>query len=114
MLQGDEWQLDVRMIKWRNWLTFLGEDPLFRLERISGRYVLADQAVQNAPTAHALGDGSGFDVWAFARRSGHWLPGIDAAYGSSVFLPMRDGARYRVTISPTGLLARDVTGADEA
>jgi hypothetical protein len=49
---------------------------------------------------------SGFDVWEFARQSGEWLPGVDAAYGSSVFLPMRDGMRYEVSLSATGLLAR--------
>jgi hypothetical protein len=106
LLRGDEWQLDVRMIKWRDWLTFLGEDPLYRLDRISGRYTSTADTVNAMPTAHALADEGAFDVWAFAREAGDWLPGIDAAYGSSVFLPMRDGASYRVTISRTGLLAR--------
>ena len=35
-LDGDEWQLDARMIKWTDWLTFLGESPLYRLDRFSG------------------------------------------------------------------------------
>jgi hypothetical protein len=107
-LQGDEWQLDVRMIKWRDWLTFLGEDPLFRLDRISGRYISTEDALSNPLTTHPLAKDAAVDLWAFARRAGDWLPGVDAAYGSSVYLPMRDGAVYRVSISPTGLLARAV------
>ena len=106
VLQGDEWQLDARMIKWTDWLTFLGESPLYRLDRLSGRYMKIDDARSNDLSAHALGEDSGIDIWAMAREAGDWLPGIDAAYGSSVFLPMVDGAKYEVSISRTGLLAR--------
>ena len=31
---------------------------------------------------------------------------LDAAYGSAVYLPMSDAARYQVSISRTGLVAR--------
>lgn len=105
-LRGDEWQLDARMIKWTDWLTFLGEEPLYRLDRISGRYVAIVDARQNGQTMHDLGGGAGIDVWSFARKAGRWLPGVDAAYGSSVYLPMTDTASYEVSISRTGLLAR--------
>lgn len=105
-LEGDEWQLDVRMIKWTDWLTFLGESPLYRLDRLSGRYVSIEDARSNARTLHALSDTPGIDVWAFARQAGDWLPGVDASYGSSVYLPMGDGLAYKVSISRTGLLAR--------
>jgi hypothetical protein len=113
LLRGDEWQMDVRMIKWTDWLTFLGEDPLFRFDRLSGRYSDVGDALQKPPTMHALGDDSGLDLWAFARDSGDWLPGIDAVYGSSVFLPMQDGLSYEVTMSVTGLLARPVSEDSE-
>lgn len=106
VLEGDEWQLDIRMIKWTDWLTFLGEDPLYRLDRIAGRYSDIESARTREVSMHALSEASGLDLWAFARRSGDWLPGIDAAYGSSVFLPMRDGQKYRVSLSRTGLVAR--------
>ena len=105
-LAGDEWQLDVRMIKWTDWMTFLGESPLYRLDRLSGRYVSIEEARKQGQTLHALSDTRGLDVWAFARRAGDWLPGVDASYGSSVYLPMGDSMTYMVSISRTGLLAR--------
>lgn len=105
-LRGDEWQLDVRMIKWNNWLTFLGEAPLYRLDRVSGRFISIDEARNERPQLVDLRQKKGIDVWSFARDAGDWLPGIDAAYGSSVYLPMRDGQSYDVWISNTGLLAR--------
>ena len=106
VLAGDEWQLDVRMIKWTDWLTFLGEPPLYRLDRLSGRYASIEDARINGRTMHALAADTGIDVWSFARRAGDWLPGVDAAYGSSVYLPMAAGASYDVYIARTGLLAR--------
>jgi hypothetical protein len=105
-LRGDEWQLDVRMIKWTNWLTFLGKDPLYRLDRISGRYVEAEMARRNPPDIEDLAEQHSVDVWDFARRSGDWLPGVDAAYGTSVYLPMDDGVAYEVLMTRTGLIAR--------
>lgn len=107
-LQGDEWQLDVRMVKWTDWLTFLGEAPLYQLDRISGRYVSAVDARSHLPVIQDLSENPGLDVWAFARKAGEWLPGIDAAYGSSVYLPMGDRLAYEVSISRTGLLARSI------
>lgn len=112
-LQGDEWQLDVRMIKWTDWLTFLGESPLYQLDRISGRYVTVEDALTNGQTIHDLSEKKGVDIWSFARKAGDWLPGIDAAYGSSVYLPMADGATYRVSISHTGVLARRMAATEE-
>jgi len=42
-----------------------------------------------------------------ALRSRPWLSRwIDVEYGSSVYLPMADDARYRVFVTPLGLLAR--------
>ncbi len=112
-LRGDEWQLDVRMIKWTDWLTFLGEDPLYRLDRISGRYVDAEDARRNPPDIEDFTEQTSIDVWEFARESGDWLPGIDAAYGTSVYLPMEDGVAYEVSMTRTGLIARKVANTSD-
>src|SRR5215469_9663194 len=37
-LRGDDWQLDARVLKWKGLATVLGLDPLYRLERLEGRY----------------------------------------------------------------------------
>ena len=41
-LRGDEWQLDARIVNWNAPATILGLDPLYRLERISGRFSSID------------------------------------------------------------------------
>ncbi len=112
-LRGDEWQLDARVIKWQGIGVVLGLDTLWRLERLSGRYRDLD-AERSAPrTVHGLGGAApGLDLWTLAQRQ--WLPLIDAHYGSSVYLPAAEGARYEVKVSASGLVARPVNDAARA
>jgi len=112
-VRGDDWQLDARVIKWRGFATWLGLDPLYRLDRLSGRY-RDIEAEQRAPrTTHALAAEPGLNVWQLSERLAPYLPWMDAYYGSATYLPLADGAHYRVTLSTTGLLARPVNAAAE-
>jgi hypothetical protein len=107
VLHGDEWQLDARVLKWKNFATLLGFDSLYRVERITGRYANLWQAQTAKPSVVGLSDEpKGISLWRLAHREAGWLPFIDASYGSATYLPMTDGARYQVSISNTGLLAR--------
>jgi hypothetical protein len=115
-LKGDEWQLDARVLKWRGYATLLGFDPMYRLERLSGRYRDIEKERNGARTVHALGPPpSGLDLWAVARAWHAWFPMVDAVYGNAAYLPMTDGARYEVRLTVTGLVARPLnSAADEA
>ncbi|MCB1733972.1 MAG: hypothetical protein H6981_09600 [Gammaproteobacteria bacterium] len=112
-LHGDEWQLDVRMIKWTGIGTLLGLEPLYRLDRLSGRFSAVDDARGNPPSVHALtADSPGLDLWSIARE--YPLGLIDAGYGNAVFLPMHDGARYQIQMTSSGLIARRADAAKES
>ena len=71
-----------------------GFDTVYRLERLSGRYAeIANE--RSAPrTVHALAHDEGIDFWSLVKRYHAWMPFADALYGSAVFVPMADGARY--------------------
>lgn len=113
-LLGDEWQLDARVLKWRGWATLLGLDPMYRLERLGGRYQDVEKERHAARTIHALGPAEGgLDLWALARAWHAWFPMADAVYGNAAYLPMTDGARYEVRLSATGLVARPLNPAAE-
>ncbi len=107
-LKGDEWQIDAQVLKWKGWAQLLGLNTLYRLDRISGRYQDIDQARENLPTLYSLKQEQGFDVWAYAKDHPEQLPFIDASYGSATYLPMYDGAKYRLSLSQSGLLAREL------
>ena len=106
-LRGDEWQLDARVIKWQPAAITLGAQPLYRVDRLSGRYRDPTQAQTAAPSLLVLGGDSVIDLWQVKQRFPQWLPWIDADFGSAAYLPLADGARYSVSISPLGgLVAR--------
>jgi len=107
-LRGDEWQMDARVVNWKPPATILGLDPIYQLDRLSGRYSSVDDELSQQRTVHALSDELPLDVWYVARKFPALMPGVDAYYGTATFLPMADGARYEVTLSRTALLARPV------
>jgi len=115
-LSGDEWQLDARVIKWTPRAIELGARPLYRVERLSGRFHAAAQAAAAPPSVVDLGGESMLDLWQLKRQFPQFLPWIDADYGSAAYLPLVDGASYRITLSPVGgLIARpaDQASADK-
>ncbi len=57
---------------------------------------------------HALAEERPLDLWSVARKFPRFAPGVDAFYGTATYLPMADGARFRVTLSRDALIARPV------
>ncbi|WP_198266432.1 hypothetical protein [sulfur-oxidizing endosymbiont of Gigantopelta aegis] len=107
VLQGDEWQMEARIIKWHAWANVLGLDANYQLDRIAGRYRDIRQQRNNLPSVFALEAEEVFDLWAF-KRNYQWLPMLDAEYGQSVYLPMIDKVSYQVFMTQTGLIARKI------
>lgn len=112
-LRGDEWQIDARLINWKPPVTILGLDPIYRLERLSGRYSAIHRERSEARTVHSLGGEQPVDLWKLARRFPTFLPGVDAYYGTATYVPMADGARYEVSLSRDALIARPANAAAE-
>ena len=105
-LRGDEWQLDARVVTWQPPATILGLEPVYRLERLSGRYSSIDRERSEPRSVHALAEERPLDLWSLARNFPKLTPGIDAYYGTATYLPMADGARFRITMSRDALIAR--------
>lgn len=108
---GDEWQIDARVVTWKPPATILGLDPIYQLERLSGRYSDIAREVTEPRTVHALGGENPLDVWNVARRFPSLTPGVDAYYGTATYVPMADGARFEVSLSRDALIARPVNDA---
>ncbi|MDH5304193.1 MAG: hypothetical protein OEW64_08855 [Gammaproteobacteria bacterium] len=110
-MRGDEWQLDARVLTWKPPATILGLEPVYQLERLSGRYTSVDRERSAPRTVHSLAAERPLDLWSLARNFPKFTPGMDAYYGSATYLPMADGARFRVTLSRDALIARPVNEA---
>ena len=105
-LRGDEWQLDAQILTWKGYANLLGLDAYYRLHRLAGRYTDIDQERTEPHTVYGLSDEQRIDLWSYAHEYRNWLNLVDATYGSAVFLPMIDTARFSVSISRNGLVAR--------
>ncbi len=110
-LRGNEWQMDARVISWKPPATILGLDPLYRLERLSGRFSEIDRERTELRTVHDLSPDPYLDIWTVARQFPLLTPGVDAYYGSAIYVPMSDGARFDVSLSRDALIARPVNNA---
>ena len=110
-LRGDQWELDARVIVWKGYANVLGFKSLYRLDRLSGRYANVGQEIHEPHSAVALSSSAGLDAWSLLDRHPRWMPWMEASYGSGVYLPMADGARYQVKLSRTGLTAQPVNVA---
>ena len=111
---GDEWQMDARVVTWKPPMTLLGLDPIFQLDRLSGRYSEVEEELSKHRSAHALSEPVTLDVWQFARKYPKLMPGVDAHYGTATYLPMAHGAIFEVTMTRTGLVERPVNDAARA
>jgi len=112
-LRGDEWQLDARVIRWTLPGQLAGLRPVYRFERLSGRYGDPKQELTDPRSVHDLR--SNWDFWEFRQRYLSELAVADAHWGSAAYLPMLDGATYRVYVSPRGgLVAKPADPATEA
>lgn len=109
-IKGDQWQLDVRLLVWNGPIAGLGTMPLYRLDRLSGRYLSLEQERTAERTVYELEQSRWFDLWHVLHGRGLWL---DAQFGSAVYMPLVNGAVYSVQLTPKGILARPLNDVAE-
>ena len=102
---GDQWQLDARLLTWIGPLAALGNKPLYRIDRVSGRYVSLEQARNARQSVYELDPSSYIDLWFILQSIPFW---IDANYGSAVYMPMENGAVFAVHLTAKGMNVRPV------
>jgi hypothetical protein len=103
LFEAAEWRLDARFLKWKPWMSLIGKDPVVRLESLEER----GSARQPARSLRRYDLVTGSE-WLddFVTEMSQHMGLIDSLYGSSVYMPMRNGARYQITASLSGLVAR--------
>lgn len=117
-LQGDEWLLGARVQKWKPWANVLGLDATYNLDQLANKYFDALDANGKPITACDL-KGPPPVVDQYVPKS--WLFWIvdhayveDRRFGSAVYMPLADGAVYRVVMTQSGLNAEPANDAAKA
>lgn len=113
-LEGDLWQLDARVLRWKGVATLIGLEPGYRLHQLTGRYVAVEQQDQ-ARYAQASLTESPFraDFWSGVQACDCTSLFLEAQPQRVTYMPIADGAAYRIEMTPTGLLASPANAAAE-
>jgi hypothetical protein len=104
-IAGDQWQLDARLITWTGPFAAAGAQPLYRLDRLSGRYLSLEQERTAERSVYSLSESRWFDLWKSVKGMALWL---DAQFGSAVYMPLANGAVFSIHLGAKGLIARPV------
>lgn len=103
---GDQWVLEGDILKWRNWLNFLGLHTRYRLTRLTSRYLRASDEMAKPRTVYPLVENEDSPLWRFLYKYGPRFPVVSTVYGNAVFQSSGEGAVFRVYVGTSGFIAR--------
>ncbi len=106
-VSGDAWRVEAVVLKWKTPLL----PPLYRLDRLSGRYDDPNDEMHAPRTAVDFREAGDVDLLDLHKQYPRWMPDVDVLFGSGVFLPLVDQGHYTVSLMRTGAL---VARPDEA
>ncbi len=113
-LYGDQWQVDVRILNWTRALRNLGLKPVYRLERLGGRFLVLEQEVGSQPRSHALTSNlAGPDAANLVRAVQDTLHWFNPESSIAAFMPMAPDAEYSLQLTGVGLTAQAQNAAAE-
>lgn len=104
MLAGDDFRIEAVVLKWKLPAMLAGLPPLYRLDRLSGRYDDASQEMTAPRTVIDFKQAGQSDLLDLRKQYPTWLPDVDTLFGSGAYLPLVDGGHYGVSLMRTGAL----------
>jgi hypothetical protein len=110
-LAGDAFRIEAVVLKWKLPAMLAGLPPLYRLDRLSGRYDDAAQEMNAPRTVIDFDQAGDMDLLDLKKHYPVWLPEVDTLFGSGAYLPLVDQGHYSVDLMRTGAL---VARPDEA
>jgi hypothetical protein len=107
-VQGDDWLIGGRVQKWKPWANVLGLDATYTLDQVTNKYTTAARGNGRPMTTCDL---TGKPVVNGYMPAG-WTPWLlhqfyteDRRFGSANYMPLADGATYRILITQSGFNA---------
>ena len=82
---GEQWVIEGHILKWDNWLNFLGLPTMYKLTRVRGRYLKAEDEASMPSTAFSLVPNEEDPVWVWLYQYGARLPFVKAVYGNAAY-----------------------------
>jgi hypothetical protein len=106
LIRGDQWMLEGDILKWENWLNFLGLHTRYRLTRLRGRYLGTEEEINRFQTIYSLVEQENHPLWRYLYQYGHQLPFVSTVYGNAVFQASGKNRQYLIYVGTSGFIAR--------
>jgi len=108
-INGDQWMIEGDILKWQNWLNFLGLSTRYRLTRLRGRYLNVEAELNKPPSVHSLVEQESNPLWRHLYQFGQRMPLISTVYGNASFQNLNDDKTYTVYVGTSGFIVREKT-----
>ena len=106
-ITGDQWMIEGDIIKWNNWLNFLGLQTRYRLTRLRGRYLNIKAELGQPHTIHSLVEQEDNRFWRYLYKYGPRLPFVSTVYGNAVFQDLENYRHYSIYVGTSGFIVRE-------
>lgn len=101
-LTGDRWFLRGDIIKWENWINFLGLNTMYKLTRVGGYFTETRKEAELKPSQYSLVPEEETPKWLWLYKNGYKLPLIKAVYGNSVSQYPELRKVFKIYVTPSG------------
>ena len=107
LIKGDQWMIEGDILKWDNWLNFLGLQTRYRLTRIRGHYLSTEAEINQPHTIYSLIEHENHPLWRHLYEYGHRLPFVSSVYGNAAFQGLGKNKRYLIYVGRSGFVVRE-------
>lgn len=106
LIKGDQWMLEGDILKWDNWLNFLGLHTRYRLTRLRGRYIQAEEEKNKETSIYSLVKDENHPLWRHLYKHGHRLPLVSTVYGNAAYQFSKKDKHFFIYVSTSGFVVR--------
>ena len=107
-INGDQWMIEGDILKWEDYMTFLGLNTRYRLNRIRGRYIKTSDEKAKEATIFSLTEDEEDPLWSTLYEVGHKLPFVNTVYGNATYQLTDKAKKFEVFVTTSGFGIREV------
>ena len=103
-LRGQQWSIEGNILKWDDWLNFIGLHTMYKLTRVRGRYLRTEDEMNKPATVYSLVTDEEDPRWRWLYEYGARLPFVEAVYGNTVFTFPSETKTFGIYVTTSGFM----------
>lgn len=106
LVYGDQWALEGNILRWDEWLNFAGLHTMFKLTRVTGRYLNPNEEIDKKRTVHSLANEEEDTSWRWLFEYGQNLRFVHSSYGNTVYTYPAEDKTFEIFVTTSGFSMR--------